>query len=673
MKNITKIIFAIVFSMSLSTWAQEVKFGKISKEELLEKFNPEDSAAVATYLYKYRKTSFQYNKLSGFQLITEVQERIKIYTKDGFDYATKKIRLFGDGGDKERVNGFKGLTYNLDNGKVVETKIGKNGRFHTVLSENWSQESFTMPNLKEGSVIEYKYKIVSPYISNVDEFVFQHDIPIKRLNAVMSTPEYFNFRVSGKGFLDIASRTERKTNTITFTQKVAQQSGSALNPGVTRREQSTVDYISTLTYYQMANVPALREEPFVNGIENYRAGMKYELSYTKFPDTPIKQYATDWSAVVKSIYERPNFGGELKKQGYFEKDLDALLSSASSDSEKIGRVYRFVKTKVKWNESYGKYTDKGVKKAYKEGIGNIAEVNLMLTAMLRYAGLEANPVLLSTRRNGVPLFPTREGYNYVISGVLFNGEIVLLDATSAFSTPNVLPFRTLNWVGRMIKKDGSSAEVGLYPKKNSTTKVFMNTTLTEDGTMEGKLRKVYSDHNAITFRSSYVGKHDTYLEELEQDNGDMEIENFTVQNETDLGKSAIASYDFLLEEAVDVIGGKIYLSPLLFLGTSENPFKLENREFPVDFGYPTSSNYIISIKLPEGYQIESLPEPLSMVLPDTMGKFKYAIMNKGNMLQLNVANAINEPIILPNYYSALKEYFKKMIEKMNEKVVLSKV
>ncbi len=673
MKRIPLALLTVLLFIGSSLKSQELKFGKVSKEELQEKFNPQDSAAAATFLYKYRSTYFQYANGEGFELITEVHERIKIYNKEGFDYATKKIKLYKNGSEKEAVNGFKAYTYNLENGKVASTKIGKDSQFNTELSEYWNEQSFTMPNLKEGSVIEYKYKIVSPYVSNVDEFVFQHDIPIKRLVARMDTPEYFNFRMSGKGFLKIVPKTERKSKTLNMSQRVTQKSGNGLGGGVTtKQERSTLTYISTITNYELNNVPALKEEPYVNGINNYRAGMKYELSFTKFPNSPMKQYSTDWEAVVKTIYKSASFGGELKKKGYFEKDVDALLGSATSDAEKIGMIFNFVKSKVKWNEFYGKYTSDGVKKAYKDGTGNVAEINLMLTAMLRHAGLDANPVLVSTRKNGVPLFPTREGYNYVVSSVQLENGTVLLDATSAFSSANVLPFRALNWVGRIIKKDGSSATVNLYPRKKSSTKVFMNTTLAENGELKGKIRKAYSNHHAVNFRSEYIGNQDTYLEELEQDNGDLEIENFAVKNEKDLGKSVIASYDFYVEEGVDVIGDKIYFSPLLFLASSENPFKSDDRQFPVDFGYPSTSNYVCSVNLPEGYAVESLPEPMSIGMPNSLGSFKYEIQNKGAMLQLKVTSTINEPIISAEYYATLKEYFKKMIEKTNEKVVLSK-
>src|SRR5690606_1550977 len=154
--------------------------------------------------------------------------------------------------------------------------------------------------------------------------------------------------------------------------------------------------------------------------------------------------------------------------------------------EKILTILNHVKSNVKWDKYYGYSCDKGVRKAYQEKSGNVAEVNLMLTAMLRYAGLTANPVLVSTRSNGVALFPNRTAYNYVIAAVETEKGYILLDASDKFSVPNVLPLRALNWYGRLIRKDGTSEEIDLMPKKPSSDIVFMNYSIDAEGKVAGK-------------------------------------------------------------------------------------------------------------------------------------------------------------------------------------------
>ncbi|MFH4964476.1 DUF3857 domain-containing protein [Gaetbulibacter sp. M235] len=666
--------FFILLSFSITVFSQNYDFGKVSVDELEEKFNPQDSSANATYLYKNRRTYFVYNQNEGFQLVTEIQERVKIYNQEGLDYGTIEVRLYKEGGDDEKLSNLKAYSYNLESGKVEETKLNKDGIFKTELSKYTEQVKFTMPNLKGGSVIEYKYTITSPFFWNVEDFVFQYDIPVKKIEAQFESPEYYNFKINAKGFLSVIPKVTAKNDKVTFTNKYRDQSGGFGYVSKTSYETSDLNFITNITSYNLSNIPALKEEPFVNNINNYRSSIQYELSYTKFPQSPLKYYSTTWEDVVKTIYESPSFGSELDKTGYFEDEIDPLISNISSPLERVALIYEFVKSKVKWNGYYSKYTNDGVKKAYKEQVGNVAEINLMLTSMLRYAGLRAYPVLVSTRQNGIPLFPTREGYNYVISYVNLPEGTILLDATNKYSLPNILPYRTLNWQGRIIAEQGGSELIDLYPKEGSKNTITMMVNLDGNGNIEGSFRSMKTNHDALLYREKYndVDK-DDYLEKIENKYNGLEISDFNVINALELSKPIVESYKFFKESQADIIRDKIYFSPLFFLRTSSNPFKLEKREFPVDFGYPSSSMYRFIIKLPDGYKVESTPEPVILALPDNLGVFKYNISISGASVQLVVNTEINESIISPMYYDVLKEYFKQMIEKENEQIVLSKI
>ncbi len=673
MKSII-VIIVLLFTCQI-VLSQDYGFGKVSKEELEEKFNPMDSSANAAYLYKERKTYFQYLEGEGFMLFTDIHERIKIYNQEGFHYATKSINLYKSNSTLETVSNLKAYTYNLIDGKIEETKLKKDGIFKTEKNKFINETKLTMPNIKEGCVVELRYKVKSPFYQNVDEFIFQHEIPVKKLKARFEAPEYFVFKLNVKGFLSIAPKKESKNDKIVFTHK-SRRGGDGSGSATTKTtySSSNLTFVKYISSYNVDNIPALKEEPYVNNINNYRASAKYELSYVKYPQEPIKYYTTTWEDVVKTIYEDSRFGAELNKSGYYGKDIDALIGTISDPVGRIGLIYDFVKSKVKWNSYTGKYTDGGVRKAYKEQVGNVAEINLMLTSMLRYAGLDANPVLVSTRRNGIPLFPTREGYNYVISSVQLPQGVILLDATNKYGAPNILPSRTLNWEGRIIRKDGSSSLINLYPKKKSTSSVSVMVSLNENGDIEGGIRTVKTDHKAMQYRVSYLETNkDQFLEDLENDYEGLEISEFNVKNAEDLSKPILESYKFVKESQADVIGDKIYFSPLFFLRSKENPFKLEKREFPVDFGYPSKSTSRIVVNLPEGFKIESLPESSAVALPDNLGVFKFNISGSGSKIQLILDAEINVPIVSPVYYDTLKEFFKQMVAKENEQIVLTKV
>ncbi len=490
--------FVLVVLVSITLNAQNYNFGKVSKEELSEAFYPSDSSASAAYLFKNRKTFYRYIDNEGFRLITQIHERIKIYNKEGFNHATQAVYLYKSNSAEEELYSLKAYTYNLVDGKIESVKLKKDGIFKTELSKYYNETKFTLPNIKEGSIIEYKYELQSPYEYNVDEFEFQHDIPIKKLIARIEVPEYYSFKVNTKGFLSVIPKKETKHGKINFVNRAT--SGGGARPTSTSYSTSSIDYTTYVDNYEMTNVPALKEEPHVNNIRNYRSAIKYELSYTKFPNSTVNYYSTTWEDVVKTIYKSPSFGGELSKSGYYESDIDAAIATVSDPIKRAAIIFNHVKANVKWNGYQGKYASKGLRKAYKEHEGNVAEINLMLTSMLRYAGLDANPVLVSTRKNGIPLFPTREGYNYVICGVELPNSVILLDATSKYSAPNVLPFRTLNWQGRIIRKSGSSALIDLYPNQISKNTVSVSVSLDEEGAIEGMMRASKTGHQARNYR-----------------------------------------------------------------------------------------------------------------------------------------------------------------------------
>jgi len=124
MKKLTILLTIAFISFSLTSTAQEVKFGKVSKQELQEKFYPLDSTAPAAILYKNRKTYYKYTDKHGFKVITKVHERIKIYNKEGFEWAKKSILTYHSKGNNESVV-IKANTFNLENGKIISNKLVK--------------------------------------------------------------------------------------------------------------------------------------------------------------------------------------------------------------------------------------------------------------------------------------------------------------------------------------------------------------------------------------------------------------------------------------------------------------------------------------------------------------------------------------------------------------------
>jgi hypothetical protein len=667
-----KIFTTVILCLFTVAFSQNRELGKVTVEELKEKVCPTDTSAVAAVLFNVGKTYFNYSGDDGFEIVTEISTKIKIYKKEGYDFANYSERIYVGGNGNEKVLVSKAVTYNLVGDKIEKSKLNSDGEFTEKVNKFWNRKKITMPNVKVGSIIEYKITITSPFTWNFPEWEFQKEIPVGYSEYSALIPEYFIYNTHMKGYY--APKTEKSSAERSINYSYMEDKVGGMMTSAPRRINTLMNFQENKITYKLENIPALKDEGYVNNISNYQSKISHERSGTRFPNSPYKSFNTDWESVAKLIYDNDNFGPELTKKGYFEKDVDALLKGITSSDEKVNLIFNFVKSRMNWTNFTGITCDAGVKNAYLDKKGNAAEINLMLTAMLRYAGFEANPVLISTRSNGIYLYPSSSAYNYVITGLELNNQIVLFDATSKYSQANILPIQDLNWFGRIIRKNETSAEVNLMPNTNSKDVVSIMGSISPQGEVTGKIREQYFDYNAFVFRenNNEIAK-DSYIEKLEKRHQGLEIGEYDVQNKNDLSQPIVENYEFKATNSVEIIGDKMYFSPFLFFAAKENPFKQETREYPIDFVYPNQDKYNISIKIPEGYAVETLPQAAAISMPENMGSLKYVISNTSGQIQVLYTLDINQAIIGSEYYELLKGFYKEIVNKQTEKIVLKKV
>jgi hypothetical protein len=522
--------------------------------------------------------------------------------------------------------------------------------------------------VKEGSIIEYKYTLKSPYISTLPEWNFQREIPVLFSECKVNIPEYYKYNVYRKGTVlveEVKNKLDKKIAMVDKYRDIHHHSAAV--------HSYDVNYTDHQTIYKAENVPALKDESYVNNIENYMSSIQHELQSVQFPQTPYEYYASDWDNVVKKIYEDSDFGSQLNKSGYFDNDLNALLKGVTDKNEKIAIIFNYVKSRMNWDGIHAYSCDKGVSAAYNDKTGNSAEINLMLVAMLRYAGIDVSPVILSTRANGIALYPSRSAFNYVIAGVELTDNLLLLDATNKNALPNILPIRDLNWIGRIIRKDGTSAQIDLSSNILSKEITNLMATLNAKGEIEGKIKSQKFDYNAFVFRENdgRLAK-ENYLEKMEKELNGSIVEEYVVENKTELDKPIAETFSFKNSNSVEVIGDKMYFSPLLFFSETVNPFQQETREYPVDFVFPNQEKYLTIISIPEGYVVESMPAPVAIVFTDELLSYKFNISSNGKQIQVSSVFDVKTSVLSPEDYEELKKFYSEMIKKQTEKVVLKK-
>ena len=669
--------------LTSTIYGQSYKFGDVKKTDLLTDRYEIDTSAVAIRLFLNRNTSFTYDITDGWVIVTDIHERIKILNKDGLDYATKKLALYKQNSTRESLGALKGFTYNIKKNKLVKEKLKRNAVFKENQSDNWIVESFTMPDVKVGSIVEWTYRITSPFWK-IDDLVIQENIPTLHYFAKIQAHEYFKYNRMVKGGHAVNPRDYNNKRTMKISYEGKENANRHETTGILKEvlatrqrdviKDGTISFQEFVSEYDLKNIPGLKEEPYVSNIDNYRFIITYELNTVQFPNLETKYYSTTWEKVVKSIYDSDNFGEQLKKVNFLNSDAESIKSLSAGNSEIIFNAYNFVKNKMNWNGNYSKYTELGVQKAYEENIGNVSDINLMLVALLRECGVKTNPVLISTRKHGIPLYPTLEGFNYVVACAELNGNLVLLDATEKMLTPGNLPPRALNWEGTLVLENGESKKIGLLPSKISEYNTIMSVFLSDDGSVVGKKSSNISGLEAYEYRKKNINlSKNEHIESIIEDNNFDDLSNFNIENLSHFNEQVIESYDFQMDEGIDVVGNEIYFSPLFFLKLEENPFKSESRNYPVDFNYTSVQKRIVSIRIPENFKVTSLPKPIKISLPDEMGSFLFNISEVEGGLNILTTFEINSSIIPSFKYFELKEFYNQRVLKETEKVVLTKL
>jgi hypothetical protein len=660
LRTICTLLFLIWNFFSIK--AQSYELGKVTLSELQEKVNQKDTSAPAAILFKKGRTFFTYNEDKGFIANHIYEFKIKIYKKEGLSWANQQVRYYigYENISEDRLEFSDGITYNLENEKIVKTKLDNQGSFKKKINKYWNEKAITLPSVKVGSIIEYKYILKSENIVRFPDFEFQYQIPVNYFEYKMEIPEVYIYKPILIGSYSIETDAKLVSGHQTYENK--------------HNQSSSLSYRQINSVYKGKDIPALVNEPYISNVENYKGTIQHELERIRYTDKPDKDFTVTWEGVATNIFKNDKFGKELNVKKFLLDDVKRLLQNVESQNERLNIIFKFVQNKMNWNEVNDYDTEKGVEKAYLDQTGNVAEINFILINMLQLAGIEANPVLVSTIENGVPAYPTRTGFNYVIAAAEIDGKQILLDATHKYTIPNILPLNVLNWKGRLIKIDGTSKEIDLMPVTLSRNYSNILVKMDGSGKMEGKVRIQKTDYDAYDFRIQNANKNqENYLEKLEQQLGDLKITDYKIENEkTNLINPISESYSFTSENQTEIVGDKMLVNALLFFTRSKNPFTQEKRQNPIYFGYPSQEKFNLNIEIPEGYSVESMPKPIRISSENKEIVFTFITSNVDNKIQISCSKEIYNSIFAADQYDGLKDLFQKMIVSQNEKIVLKK-
>ncbi len=646
----------VMLAFTNTTAGSKIKFGKIDKAYLEATQCPIDSNAHAYFIFDKGSTDFQW--VNGFRLDYKRHLRIKILDETALAHGTFEIPLYnGKQGRDETINNIKAITYNLENGKVVVTKMSKKEIIWDPVSTNWTHIKFALPNIKSGSVIEVTYGITSDYWSNLNGWYFQHKIPVLKSSYRVEIPEFYIYKQFPNGYLKYKTVRSQGTKSIDF-------------------GENSVDYTTEIFEYSIENAPAFPVGVHLTSIDNYISHVDFELASVDIPGQVRENYTVEWSDINKILLESENFGSRLNHTRCFSEYSEFLTSKTTNEIALMEAAFSFIKGKTKWNRSKSIWTSQTFKKTLETGIGNSADINLALVGLLRELGLEASPLVLSTRSNGfINTFrPSIEKLNYIIAICTIEGKNYLMDATSYWSNVNILPERCLNGKGLIVNKyktKWAPLRCGAEYKTIDTYSLKLD----ENGTFSGYWINRYYDYASYLERNSAKSFEslDKYVEDLEEDHSGLTIKDFTISNVDSVHKNIEGKLEVKIEQKVEKMGDLLIFTPTFYNGIFSNPLKLETRLYPVEYSYPVNKTVKSIIQIPQGYEIESLPQGLTYKSKHGTCVFKYVIMADANNISLVSHYKRNQTLFAYDQYDELKLFYETIAKKHNEKIVLKKI
>ncbi len=613
-------------------------FGKVDKADLeMTKcdFEPDANAEI---LFDKGDTYFD----TQYNINTDRHKRIKIFNDNGKEEANIRIEYYSYN-RAEYITGLQAETINLTNGVIEPIKVDKKQIFTEAVDKYHSALVFSFPNVKPGSIIEYKYRLTSVSIDAFPDWYFQNDLPTRYSELNTNTPEFLTYK--------------RLTNLH--------------SPYVVDKTSS-----SNTRTEAMANIPSLKDEPFMDARNDNSERILFQLLSIRIPGYYYPNFQDSWEKVGQNRINNEDFGGQLNRKLTGEEVIIAKAKALKTDDEKIAYIFNEVKNTMKWNDVYDINSTDGTPKAWEKKVGNSAEVNIILYHLLKKSGLNVHPMMVSTRKNGRinPGYPSYYQFNSAVAYIpVDSAKYYVLDATSKYNLYNQIPVNFLNSFGLSLDGENKAYDLQFLQQPDPVRQiVLINAEIKPDGKMAGTADISSFSYNKMNYTKKYkTDGEKKFNDYIREDNNNLKISSLAFEN-MDVDTLPLRQK---INFNLDLTGGDenyIYFNSNIFTGLKTNPFLAENRFTDIDFGY--RDNYAITgiFKIPAGYKVDVLPKSVSMVIPDGTVVCKRLVAEQDGSIMVRFNIDHKKSMYFKENYPEFREFCKKMYDMLNEQIVLKK-
>ncbi|MBL3658436.1 DUF3857 domain-containing protein [Fulvivirga sediminis] len=660
-----RILFVIFLTALLPAclWAQEHTFSRefteVGDPEMDMSIYDKDPNAEAVILFDIGVSEFL-DETYNIKFVRS--KRIKVLKSSGVDYATVRIPFYKDGyGKTEIVRNIEAYTYNKENGEIVKKSLNPKSIYEEKINERWNVKKFAFPDVKVGTVIEYQYELETPFHFNLPDWQFQDVIPTVYSCYTAKMVPFYEYIYIAQGIRNFdyhhseVSKIKRKYGSVS--KSYGQNIGSGFE---------FFDYVHT---YAMEDVPAFKNEGFITSMDDYIMKIDFQLAKFHSPQGGEREIMTTWPELSEGLYKNEHFGKYIKSsQKQAKKLLEEMSLGGLGETAKAATLIEFVRNQFTFNKIFTKYAHQSAKDLVDKRLGSSGEINLFLLSLLEEAGLEAYPVILSTRSHGKISadYPFDHFFNYVVVMVYADGKSFLADAVQNFVPFHRLPIWCINGRGLVLKE--MPAWVNLENDMPSYLTVRLNTDLNLNELEANYFVTVQTtDYEAFEYKYNYEDNEEKLTNAFLKD-GFKSVKSMASFNYGKNDKPYGISFNATSE--LGAINAKIILSPFLKFPIQENQLHQKNRTYPIDMVYASLRKYEALIGVPEGYAVMALPE--NYKLNNELVYIDVNYVNEGEVVKVNASYMFKKSIYQPEEYPKVKEYYDEIVKRFNQQIAFEK-
>jgi hypothetical protein len=660
------ILFSLFSFAGFSQDKSPVKFGKVSPADFTIKSSVVDSSTEAVVIADIGRSEFLGNTKSRFSIVFTRKTRIKILKNQGMDAATVEIPLYINSDGEEKVKDLKASTFNLENGKVVEVELNKESVFKDKLTKNIMVTKFTMPAVKPGSIIEYSYSIHSDFIFNLQPWEFQGEYPRLWSEYQVEIPEYFQYVFLSQGFKEFTS-----SNRINRMGKweIIQTTGGKEH---TRLLEGQIN----INTWVVENLSALKEEPYTSTIDNHVCKIQFQLAKVEFPNQNAQQIMSTWEKAMTSLMDDDDFGSALKQNNnWLDDELKIITAGSTTSADKAKKIYQHVKNNYTSTGRTGLFLTDNLKTVYKNKRGSVAELNLLLVAMLLHEKIKAYPLILSTKSHGFTneLYPILEKFNYVVCFAEIDGNEILLDASIPALAFGQLHWKCYNGHSRLVDPVNPSPIILNADSLHERKVTIIHVGNDEKNQWGGKSSTTFGPFESMDVKAQVAdkGEEDFFKQIRSAFTYDIDIHHTGIDSLRKNGEPVVVNYAFTIPVNTDE--DLLYFNPLMGNEYHTNPFSSADRIYPVEMPFAINEAIYVNLTAPKGYMIDEFPKSAKINFNEDEGFFEYRFQKvSDDGLQIRSWLKLDRANFDPEEYDVLREFYALVVKKQAELVVFKK-